>query len=100
MGIDISKSFFDAALPVEGSKYRHLQLCNDEQGFAQLLVAMEGAASWEGAAACHVVMEASGPYYLRLASFLHGKGALSTRCRCAASARCASRVPRQTRRTR
>lgn len=70
VGIDISKGFFDAALPVEGSKYRHLQLGNDEEGFANLLKALEGAA------ACRVVMEASGPYYLRLACLLHGKGVM------------------------
>lgn len=66
VGIDISKDFFDVALPHENS-YRHLQLDNSQRGFGKLLKAMEHLRA-------HCVMEASGPYYLRLASFLHGKG--------------------------
>lgn len=60
-GIDISKLFFDVAIPFEG-KYRHYKFSNDEVGFKALLkVLPEGA---------HLVMEASGPYYLRLATFV------------------------------
>lgn len=66
VGIDISKSFFDVALPQAG-KYQHLHLSNDEKGFRKLLEAIK-----ELEAVC--VMEASGPYYLRLASFLHQQG--------------------------
>lgn len=65
-GIDISKSFFDVALPQAG-KYRHLHLSNDEKGFRALLKALE-----QLQATC--VMEASGPYYLRLAYYLHERG--------------------------
>lgn len=66
VGIDISKRFFDVALPGK-DKYHHLQLDNRQQGFEQLLSQLKGAH-----AVC--VMEASGPYYLSLATFLHSKG--------------------------
>jgi transposase len=66
VGIDMSKSFFDVALP-QAEKYRHLHLSNDEKGFKELLKAIK-----EFKAIC--VMEASGPYYLRLAYFLHQQG--------------------------
>ncbi|WP_162056528.1 IS110 family RNA-guided transposase [Pontibacter pamirensis] len=70
VGIDISKDFFDAALPVAGGKHRHLQLGNEEAGFERLFQEIKEPA------ACRVVMEASGPYYLRLAGFLHAKGVM------------------------
>jgi transposase len=60
-GIDISKSFFDVAIQFE-EKYRHYKYSNDEAGFKALLKVLPQ----EG----HIVMEASGPYYLRLAYFL------------------------------
>ena len=60
-GIDISKAFFDVAIPQEG-KYRHFKFSNDEAGFKALVKALPEQA--------HLVMEASGPYYLRLACFL------------------------------
>jgi len=64
-GIDISKAFFDVA--VAGSdKYKYYQFSNDEQGFTALLEVLPGGS--------HVVMEASGPYYLRLACHLYAKG--------------------------
>ncbi len=66
VGIDISKDFFDVALPVEG-KYRYLKLGNNKQGFRQLLQELKGTSL-----VC--TMEASGPYYLPLASFLHQQG--------------------------
>jgi transposase len=64
-GIDISKSFFDVAVP-NGSQYVYYKLSNDEAGFKSLLVHLP--------ADCHVIMEASGPYYLRLACFLSAQG--------------------------
>lgn len=67
VGIDISKDFFDVALPAEEGKYRHLQLSNDKAGFKKLLRELKGME-----AIC--VMEASGPYYLRLACFLYEQG--------------------------
>lgn len=65
MGIDISKASFDVALP-QAAGFAHLKLSNDQAGFGELLAASAGN--------CVYVMEASGPYYLRLASFLHGHG--------------------------
>src|SRR4051812_46576262 len=61
-GIDISKSFFDVAIPQDG-KYKHYKLSNDEAGFKVLMKALPQDA--------HLVIEASGPYYLRLACFLY-----------------------------
>lgn len=66
VGIDISKSFFDVALPDEG-KYRHLHLANTPAGFSKLLAAIKQLAA-------HCIMEASGPYYLRLAGYLYEQG--------------------------
>jgi transposase len=61
-GIDLSKQTFDASITtdkgVEAKKFS-----NDEQGFCKLLKLLPTQA--------HVVMEASGPYYYRLAFFLH-----------------------------
>jgi transposase len=64
-GIDISKSFFDVAVPNKES-YRYYKFSNDEPGFKELSKVI-GSGS-------HVVMEASGPYYLRLACYLNGQG--------------------------
>jgi transposase len=60
-GIDISKSFFDVAVPNKGQYYYH-KISNDESGFNALLSVIP--------VNCHIVMEASGPYYLKLACFL------------------------------
>ncbi len=60
-GIDISKAFFDVAIPQEG-KYKHYKFSNDEVGFKALVKALPEQS--------HIVMEASGPYYLRLACHL------------------------------
>lgn len=60
-GIDISKSFFDVAIPNERG-YKHYKFSNDEVGFEALLPVIS--------ANCQMVMEASGPYYLKLACFL------------------------------
>lgn len=65
VGIDISKAFFDVALPGPG-KYRHLRFSNDESGFKQLYEALKLLQA-------HCIMEASGPYYLRLANYLYEK---------------------------
>lgn len=64
-GIDISKSFFDAAISRHG-QYNHYKFSNDECGFNEMLKVLE--------AGSYVVMEASGPYYLRLACCLHKHG--------------------------
>ncbi|HEY9297588.1 MAG TPA: IS110 family transposase [Phormidium sp.] len=64
-GIDISKQTFDANITtprgVEAKKFS-----NDATGFTKLLKLLPTDA--------HVVMEASGPYYYRLAFFLHEQG--------------------------
>ena len=61
-GIDISKNVFD----VYGSKTRHNQFKNDEQGFKSFLKSLPQGAL--------VVMEATGYYHYRLAQFLYYKG--------------------------
>lgn len=65
VGIDISKEYFDVALPQE-NPYLYLQLPNTLKGFKELLKQLPPF--------CVVVMEASGPYYLQLATYLHEKG--------------------------
>ena len=64
-GIDISKSFFDVAFMAEG-KYRYHKFSNDDVGFKGLSEALPENS--------HIVMEASGPYYLQLACYLSGHG--------------------------
>ena len=70
IGIDIAKQTFDAAiLAPDGSILARVEkLPNTEQGFNQLL---EAASPEAGGL---FVMEASGPYYLPLAGWLHGQG--------------------------
>jgi transposase len=64
-GIDISKSFFDVAIDRQG-KYIYHKYSNDEAGFQSLLHLLTTDSQ--------VVMEASGPYYLRLACYLYNNG--------------------------
>lgn len=64
-GVDISKSFFDVALP-DAKGYRHLRFSNDLPGFTTF----SGLLS----VGHHIIMEASGPYYLRLACYLQAAG--------------------------
>ncbi|MHB8208339.1 IS110 family RNA-guided transposase [Mucilaginibacter sp.] len=64
-GIDISKSFFDVAF-LQAGRYTYNKFSNDRDGFKALLKVLPPD-SW-------VVMEASGPYYLQLACFLHATG--------------------------
>ncbi|RYU91145.1 IS110 family transposase [Mucilaginibacter terrigena] len=61
-GIDISKSFFDVAF-LQAGRYTYYKFSNDRDGFKALLKVVPSG-TW-------VVMEASGPYYLQLACFLH-----------------------------
>lgn len=65
IGVDISKLSFDVAIEKEGG-YAYYKLPNDQKGFAALMNLIKGP--------CKVVMEASGPYYLRLAVFLCDQG--------------------------
>jgi transposase len=48
----------------EGERFSHYQLSNDPKGFSSLTLLISRFSN------CHVVMEASGPYYLCLASYL------------------------------
>jgi transposase len=66
VGIDISKQSFDVAVETGQGKYSHYKLSNDPVGFNKLLTLLDKNS------VC--VMEASGPYYLRLAFCLSEKG--------------------------
>jgi len=61
-GIDISKQTFDASITTDKGVVSK-KINHDEAGFSKLLKLLPVDA--------HVVMEASGPYYYRLAFFLH-----------------------------
>lgn len=65
IGIDISKQTFDVGYQKQ-EKWQLFQLPNTPKGFTSLL----GHLNQED----YVVMEASGPYYLPLASYLYNKG--------------------------
>lgn len=62
IGIDISKLTFDVAVLNEKGKYNHHKLSNDEDGFKKMLQLLNKETD-----VC--VMEASGPYYLKLATY-------------------------------
>ena len=64
VGVDISKLSFNVAIS-EGSKYDHHKFDNNQAGFTAFLKTLSSGSI--------VVMEASGPYYLRLAVFLADK---------------------------
>lgn len=66
VGIDISKLTFDIAIKNEKGNYSHYKLSNDCEGFKKLMRLLNNEID-----SC--VMEASGPYYLKLATFLHDK---------------------------
>jgi len=62
IGIDISKDCFDAFHRGLGNR----QFSNDEKGYHSLM-------KWVSESEVHCVMEASGPYYLRLSAWLHDR---------------------------
>jgi len=64
-GIDISKLFFDVAIGNQ-NKYLYYKFSNDEPGFKALIKLL--------CPDSHIVMEASGPYYLKLACYLDDQG--------------------------
>jgi transposase len=67
VGIDISKSSFDVAIPATTKEgYRHLKFSNDAKGFKKFLEQLMPGSN--------CVMEASGVYYLQLAIYLHEQG--------------------------
>lgn len=67
VGVDISKLSFDVAIENEKGKYNHYKLTNDANGFKEFLKLLDNQKD-----CC--VMEASGPYYLKLATFLNKRG--------------------------
>lgn len=66
IGIEISKLSFDVAIKIENEKYSHFKFSNDNEGFVKFSALLN-----QDYAIC--VMEASGPYYLKLATFLFTK---------------------------
>jgi len=62
VGIDISKTSFDVAIE-KNNRYYYYKFSNDRAGFKELLKTINEEDSW-------CVMEASGPYYLKLAWYL------------------------------
>jgi len=64
-GIDISKHFLDVCL-ITGNTEKQGRFTNDTHGFGELY-------AWLGED-MHCVMEVTGPYYLRVATYLHSKG--------------------------
>lgn len=67
VGIDISKLTFDVALNCDGH-YVHYKFANDIKGFKKFFKLLDSN-HW-------CVMEASGPYYLKLAFYLSDQGIL------------------------
>jgi len=63
VGIDISKLTFDVAISSSDDKYKYFKFTNNHEGFMMFLEHLNVSES-----IC--VMEASGPYYLKLATFL------------------------------
>lgn len=63
IGIDISKLSFDVAIKNENEKYLHHKFSNDYDGFKNFTKLIDSESD-----VC--VMEASGPYYLKLATYL------------------------------
>lgn len=66
VGIDISKLTFDVAINLNG-KYKYFKFDNTNEGFVLFLEFLDISNT-----VC--VMEASGPYYLKLATYLTEKG--------------------------
>jgi transposase len=65
IGIDISQAHFDVAIP-QAKGYRSDKFANQLSGFEAFLATLPPDAG--------CVMEATGPYYLRLATYLHQQG--------------------------
>ena len=65
IGIDVSKETFDVAYELDG-QWKHLVYANSTKGFKQFIKVL--------CKESHCVMEASGPYYLPLASYLFNDG--------------------------
>ncbi len=72
VGIDVSKTTFDAALLV-GGRVRHAAFSNTEAGFEQVLTWLAKQRP-DATTRVHACMEATGNWGLDLATFLHGRG--------------------------
>lgn len=70
LGIDVSKSKLDCALRLQGGKYRSKVIPNSPEGFAALLLWLEG----QQASQAHACMEATGVYWEAVAHFLTENG--------------------------
>lgn len=68
VGVDVSKQYFDASVEVNG-KIRHHQFSNSEKGFEEFRSWWE---KWNVTDA-HYCMEATGAYWIELATWLHGE---------------------------
>ncbi|SFQ51858.1 IS110 family transposase [Flavobacterium akiainvivens] len=77
VGIDISKLTFDIAI-FQSGKYQYYKFENETKGFKAFLKLLS-------ASDC-CVMEASGPYYLKLACFLFDKAIAVSVVHCERSA--------------
>lgn len=66
VGIDISKLTFDVAIIDNKDTYKHYKFSNDHKGFESFIAVLNNKID-----VC--VMEASGPYYLQLATYLNQK---------------------------
>lgn len=65
-GVDVSHSTLDVCYQNNLGKLFHLQVGNNNQGFAKILE--------HTGVGYHFVMEATGVYYIRLAFYLHSRG--------------------------
>ena len=68
VGVDVSKATFDVYFLDQKGKKQQLKLKNHKEGFLELLSSLPKEKKGK------VVMEASGPYYYQLASFLYENG--------------------------
>jgi len=66
IGIDISKASFDVSYEKAEGKFYHEVFNNDESGFKKFCSIYD--------IKDHCIMEATGPYYLKLACFLYAQG--------------------------
>jgi transposase len=72
LGIDIAKRSFDAVVLLPDGKHRHRRFDNHPSGFQALLQWLQRL----GVPQVRACMEATGPYWEALATFLHDQGQL------------------------
>jgi len=66
IGIDISKASFDVSYEKAKGKFYHAVFNNNAKGFSKFMGILNTGD--------HCIMEATGPYYLKLACFLYAQG--------------------------